>query len=332
MDIETPPTEARRYGLGLVNLASPRMGTKIHSVSDDFFAEAPRMLQDTIPVFVPDKFDDNGKWMDGWESSRRRQGGHDWCIISLSEPGVIKLVDINTAHFTGNYPPGAMVEVGYSLDGDINKVEWHTLIEHVNLGPDAHHLLESKYLSKVNLVRLNIFPDGGVARLRLFGDVQRDWGNQKNDIVELSALRSGGSILGYNDAHYGDVNALLSQGRGLTMGDGWETRRRREPGNDWIVVQLGTSGFVHEIEIDTAHFKGNFPDKCSIQAALVEKGFDVNSAENWKELMPKQSLSADAIHKFKKEIVNDFGPVNAIRLNIYPDGGVSRLRIFGKAL
>ena len=149
--------------------------------------------------------------------------------------------------------------------------------------------------------------------------------------MELSALRSGGSILGYNDAHYGDVNALLSQGRGLTMGDGWETRRRREPGNDWIVVQLGTSGFVDEIEIDTAHFKGNFPDKCSIQAALVEKGFDVNSAENWKELMPKQSLSADAIHKFKKEIVNDFGPVNAIRLNIYPDGGVSRLRIFGKA-
>ena len=284
------------------------MGTKIHSVSDDFFAEAPRMLQDTIPVFVPDKFDDNGKWMDGWESSRRRQGGHDWCIISLGEPGVIKLVDINTAHFTGNYPPGAMVEVGYSLDGDINKVEWHTLIEHVNLGPDAHHLLESKYSSKVNLVRLNIFPDGGVARLRLFGDVQRDWGNQKNDIVELSALRSGGSILGYNDAHYGDVNALLSEGRGLTMGDGWETRRRRDPGNDWIVVQLGTSGFVREI------------------------GFDVNSAENWKELMPKQSLSADAIHKFKKEIVNDFGPVNAIRLNIYPDGGVSRLRIFGKAL
>ena len=332
MDIETPPTEARRYGLGLVNLASPRMGTKIHSVSDDFFAEAPRMLQDTIPVFVPDKFDDNGKWMDGWESSRRRRGGHDWCIISLGEPGVIKLVDINTAHFTGNYPPGAMVEAGYLLDSDINKVEWQTLIEHVNLGPDAHHLLESKYLSTVNLVRLNIFPDGGVARLRLFGDVQRDWANHKNDTVELSALRSGGSILGYNDAHYGDVNALLSEGRGLTMGDGWETRRRREPGNDWIVVQLGTSGFVDEIEIDTAHFKGNFPDKCSIQAALVEKGFDVNSAENWKELMPKQSLSANAIHKFKKEIVNDFGPVNAIRLNIYPDGGVSRLRIFGKVL
>ena len=332
MDIETPPTEARRYGLGLVNLASPRMGTKIHSVSDDFFAEAPRMLQDTIPVFVPDKFDDNGKWMDGWESSRRRRGGHDWCIISLGEPGVIKLVDINTAHFTGNYPPGAMVEAGDLLDSDINKVEWQTLIEHVNLGPDAHHLLESKYLSTVNLVRLNIFPDGGVARLRLFGDVQRDWANHKNDTVELSALRSGGSILGYNDAHYGDVNALLSEGRGLTMGDGWETRRRREPGNDWIVVQLGTSGFVDEIEIDTAHFKGNFPDKCSIQAALVEKGFDVNSAENWKELMPKQSLSANAIHKFKKEIVNDFGPVNAIRLNIYPDGGVSRLRIFGKAV
>ena len=269
MDKETPPSEA----MGLVNLASPRMGTKIHSVSDDFFAEAPRMLQDTIPVFVPEKFDENGKWMDGWESRRRRRGGYDWCIISLGEPGIIKLVDINTAHFTGNYPPGAMIEVGYSADGDINKVEWHTLIEKVDLGPDAHHILGSKYLSAVNLVRLNIFPDGGVARLRLFGNVYRDWSNQKNDIVELSALRSGGSVLGYNDAHYGDVNALLSEGRGLTMGDGWETRRRREPGNDWIVVQLGTPGFVDEIEIDTAHFKGNFPDKCSIQAALVDRNY-----------------------------------------------------------
>ena len=223
-----------------------------------------------------------------------------------------------------------MLEVGHSADGDITKVKWHTLIEKVNLGPDTHHILESKYLSTVNLVRLNIFPDGGVARLRLFGDVQRDWANQKNDIVELSALRSGGSVLGYNDAHYGDVNALLSEGRGLTMGDGWETRRRREPGNDWIVDKLGTAGFVDEIEIDTAHFKGNFPDKCSIQAALVEKGFDINSAENWKELLSKQSLSADTIHKFKKEIANDFGLVNAIRLNIYPDGGVSRLRVLGR--
>ena len=320
MDNEAPPSEA----MGLVNLASPRMGTNIHSVSDDFFAEAPRVLQDTIPVFIPEKFDENGKWMDGWESRRRRHGGHDWCIIRLGEPGVIRLVDINTAHFTGNYPPQAMVEVGYSID------EWHTLIENVSLGPDAHHMLEAKYLSVVNFVRLSIYPDGGIARLRLFGDVHRDWANEEKDIVELSALRSGGCILGYNDAHYGDVNALLSEGRGLTMGDGWETRRRREPGNDWIVVQLGVSGFVEEIEVDTAHFKGNFPDKCSIQAARVEKGFDINSAENWKELLPKQSLSADNIQKFTTQIVTDFGPVNAVRLNIYPDGGVSRLRILGR--
>ena len=145
MDKEAPPSVA----MGMVNLASLRMGTKIHSVSDDFFAEAPRMLQDTIPVCVPEKFDENGKWMEGWESRRRRQGGHDWSIISLGEPGVIKLVDINTAHFTGNYPPEASVEVGYSLGDDINKVEWHTLIETVSLGPDAHHILESKYLSAV---------------------------------------------------------------------------------------------------------------------------------------------------------------------------------------
>ena len=326
MEKETPPSEA----MGLVNLASPRMGTKIHSVSDDFFAEAPRMLQDTIPVFVPDKFDDNGKWMDGWESRRRRQGGHDWCIIKLGVPGVIRLVDINTAHFTGNYPPGAMIEAGHSADGDISKVEWKTLVDQVDLGPDLHHILPTNTLGPVNMVRLNIYPDGGVARLRLFGDVNYDWENEKSDICELSALKLGGCILGYNDAHYGDVNALLSEGRGLTMGDGWETRRRREPGNDWIVVQLGTTGTIDEIEIDTAHFKGNFPDMCSIQAAVVEKGFDLNLAEKWKEILPKQKLSADAVHTFSSEIIKDFGPVNAIRLNIYPDGGVSRLRVLGR--
>ena len=328
MNNEFPPAEA----MGLVNLASTRMGTKIHSVSDDFFAEAPRMLADTVPVFVPDKFDDHGKWMDGWESRRRRHGGHDWCILHLGETGTIRLVDINTAHFTGNYPPGAMLEAANCADGDIDKADWKTVIDETQLGPDAHHLLSARDVGPVNIVRLNIYPDGGIARLRLFGDVQRDWSGQGDAPVELSALRAGGCILGYNDAHYGDVNALISEGRGQTMGDGWETRRRREPGHDWIVVRLGATGLISDIEVDTAHFKGNYPDRCSIQAALIEGEVDLDAAENWLELMGEKSLSADNIHRFSDADINDVGPVNIVRLNIFPDGGVSRLRLFGKVV
>jgi allantoicase len=328
MNNEFPPAEA----MGLVNLASPRMGTEIHSVSDDFFAEAPRMLADTVPVFVPDKFDDHGKWMDGWESRRRRHGGHDWCILHLGETGTIRLVDINTAHFTGNYPPGAMLEAAYCADGNIDKGEWKTVIGDTKLGPDAHHLLTAHDVGPVNIVRLNIYPDGGIARLRLFGDVQRDWSDHGDAPAELSALRSGGCILGYNDAHYGDVNALISEGRGQTMGDGWETRRRREPGHDWIVVRLGAAGLISDIEVDTAHFKGNYPDRCSLQAALIEGDVDLDAAENWPELMGEKSLSADNIHKFSHADINDVGPINVVRLNIFPDGGVSRLRLFGKVV
>ena len=328
MNNEFPPAEA----MGLVNLASPRMGTEIHSVSDDFFAEAPRMLADTVPVFVPDKFDDHGKWMDGWESRRRRHGGHDWCILHLGETGTIRLVDINTAHFTGNYPPGAMLEAAYCADGNIDKAEWKTVIGDTKLGPDAHHLLTAHDVGPVNIVRLNIYPDGGIARLRLFGDVQRNWSDHGDVPAELSALRSGGCILGYNDAHYGDVNALISEGRGQTMGDGWETRRRREPGHDWIVVRLGTAGLISDIEVDTAHFKGNYPDRCSFQAALIEGDVDLDAAENWPELMGEKSLLADNIHKFNHADINDVGPINVVRLNIFPDGGVSRLRLFGKVV
>ena len=328
MNNEFPPAEA----MGLVNLASPRMGTEIHSVSDDFFAEAPRMLADTVPVFVPDKFDDHGKWMDGWESRRRRHGGHDWCILHLGETGTIRLVDINTAHFTGNYPPGAMLEAAYCADGNIDKAKWKTVIGDTKLGPDAHHLLTAHDVGPVNIVRLNIYPDGGIARLRLFGDVQRDWSGHGDAPAELSALRSGGCILGYNDAHYGDVNALISEGRGQTMGDGWETRRRREPGHDWIVVRLGAAGLISDIEVDTAHFKGNYPDRCSLQAALIEGDVDLDAAENWPELMGEKSLSADNIHKFNHADINDVGPINVVRLNIFPDGGVSRLRLFGKVV
>ena len=208
--------------------------------------------------------------------------------------GIIRLVDINTAHFTGNYPPGAMIEAGHSADGDISKVEWKTLVDQVDLGPDLHHILPTNTLGPVNMVRLNIYPDGGVARLRLFGDVNYDWENEKSDICELSALKLGGCILGYNDAHYGDVNALLSEGRGLTMGDGWESRRRRQGGHDWCIIKLGVPGVIRLVDINTAHFTGNYPPGAMIEAGHSADG-DISKVE-WKTLVDQVDLGPDSHH------------------------------------
>ena len=181
-------------------------------------------------------------------------------------------------------------------------------------------------------MRLNIYPDGGVARLRAWGAVQADWSAVKDgEVVDLFAIERGGTALVANDQHYGDIRNLNRPGRGVNMGDGWETRRRREPGNDWVIVKLGHPGTIREVEVDTAHFRGNYPDRVSLQAALAgDLAVDALPAasEQWPVLLPEQKLGADAVHRFARDVVS-LGPVSHLRMNIHPDGGVSRLRLFG---
>jgi len=321
---------------GLVNLASPKMGTKILAFSDDFFGEVTRMLNDKDPIFIEDKYDNHGKWMDGWESKRRRDGVNDWAILKLGSSGIISKIEIDTSYFTGNFPPFFSLEGIYSETEPNKDSNWKSLIAKTNLVGDCKNNFELNLKEKFNFVRLQIFPDGGVARIRLFGEVKYNWDRFNNeDIIELSSLKLGGSILAYNNAHYGDVSALLSEGRGKTMGDGWETRRRREPGNDWIIIKLAQKGIIEKIEIDTAHFKGNYPDRASIQAISIDKNITtkdlIQSSENWDVILDETKLTADNIHE--NEInSNSKAEATHIRLNIYPDGGVSRLRIFGKKL
>ena len=318
----------------LVNLASPKMGTKILSVSDEFFGEANRMLSDKDPVFIEDKFDEHGKWMDGWESKRRRDGGNDWVIIKLGSPGVISNIEVDTSYFTGNFPPFFSLEGTNSKKNPTDEKDWVSLITKASLIGDQKNNFEIKSTKTVNYIRLQIFPDGGVARLRLFGEVRYDWSKFKNhELIELSSLNLGGSIVAFNNAHYGDVSALLSEGRGRTMGDGWETRRRREPGNDWIIIKLAKKAIIKEIEIDTAHFKGNFPDQASIQAVsgsevIISNENIIKDSEKWDFILEKTKLKADSIHKFSLDL-NSQKEATHVRLNIYPDGGISRLRIFG---
>ena len=317
----------------LVNLASPKMGTEIIKVSDEFFGEANRMLNDKEPVFIEDKYDDHGKWMDGWESKRRRDGGNDWTIIKLGSPGVISEVEVNTNFFTGNFPPFFSLEGINTQKIPSNQDEWTPLISKSSLKGDQKNNFKVNSQINVNFVRLQIFPDGGVARLRLLGEVRYEWSKFKNnELIELSSLNLGGSIIAFNNAHYGDVSALLSRGRGKTMGDGWETRRRREPGNDWIIIKLAKKSFVKKIEIDTAHFKGNFPDQAAIQVKSISQINDeediIKDSENWDFILNKTKLKADKIHKFNIES-SSLIEATHVRLSIFPDGGISRLRIFG---
>ena len=321
---------------GLVNLASPKMGTKILAFSDDFFGEVTRMLNDKDPIFIEDKYDNHGKWMDGWESKRRRDGGNDWAIIKLGSAGIISKIEIDTSYFTGNFPPFFSLEGIYSETEPDKDSNWTTLIDKTSLIGDCKNDFELNLKETLNFIRLQIFPDGGVARIRLFGEVRYNWKQfNSNEIIELSSLKLGGSILAYNNAHYGDVSALLSDGRGKTMGDGWETRRRREPGNDWIIIKLAQKGNIEKIEIDTAHFKGNYPDRASIQATSIDKNITtkdlIQNSDNWNIILDETKLSADNIHKYKINS-NSKNEATHIRLNIYPDGGVSRLRIFGTKL
>jgi allantoicase len=310
-----------------VRLEQPRLGTRVTFATDEFFAAKERLIDAEEPVFVDDKYDDHGKWMDGWESRRKRTPGYDHCVIRLGVPGVLKGVDIDTSFFTGNFPPQASIEACVSED-DVPAGGWTEILGKVDLQGDSHHYLKIDDDSEWTHVRLNIYPDGGIARLRLFGKVRPDFGSLASNI-DLLALENGGRAIACSDEHYGSMQNLNVAGRGVNMGDGWETARRRGPGNDWVIFELGHAGAIDKIEIDTAHFKGNYPDRVSLEAAMFSSARDATpDSDAWQTLLPESRLEMDKQHFFESEL-NALGPVSHVRMSIYPDGGVSRVRLFG---
>ena len=311
-----------------IRLEQPRLGTRVIHASDEFFAAKERLIQAADPVFIADKYDDHGKWMDGWESRRRRTPGHDFCIIRLGVPGIVRGVDIDTSYFTGNFPPQASIDACVS-DEDVPESGWTEIVARTNLEGDAHHFVPVSDRSTWSHLRLNIFPDGGVARLRVYGEVQAEF-EADGGVVDLLALKNGGRALAASDEHYGSMHNLNLPGRGVNMGDGWETARRRGPGNDWVIAALGRVGVVERVEVDTAHFKGNYPERVSVEAALFASHDEATAdSERWQTLLPESKLAMDQQHYFDKEL-RGLGPVSHVRMSIYPDGGVSRLRVFGR--
>jgi len=315
-----------------IDLTQPRLGAEVIAATDDFFAPKNRLIDPAPPIFIPDKYDDHGKWMDGWESRRKRIPGHDFCVVKLC-PGVIHGLDIDTSFFTGNYPPFASIEACHSLKTPDDSTQWVELLPRVALEGDSHHYHPISDERTWTHLRLHIYPDGGVARLRVYGVAHHDWASRaRSEWADLAAMQTGGRALACNDMHYGHMSNLIAPGHGLNMGDGWETRRRREPGNDWVILKLGIAGTIRMIEVDTAFFKGNYPAQCSLHGALLTDVIDEDipaSDDFWKPILPPVDLGPDQMKIFEKELI-DAGMVSHVRLDIYPDGGVSRLRLFGE--
>ncbi len=320
----------------LTDLAAERLGGKILFATDDFFAEKENLIKPTRGIFIADKYTDHGKWMDGWESRRKRSLGHDWAIIQLATPGKITGFDIDTNFFLGNHPPHASIEAVYLIDADPVKdwenVAWKEILPMSHLDAGSQNFYECNSEEIVTHIRLHIYPDGGLARLRVYGEVFKNWDAVGVDEeIDLAAAINGGKAIACNDMFFSAMSNLIMPGRGINMGDGWETKRNRTPGNiDWVILKLATPGTINRAVVDTCHFKGNYPDRCSIEACVAGNDEEVlHDKVEWQSLMSQQKLSADYEHEFMNEI-NSLPGVTHVRLNIFPDGGISRLRLFGK--
>jgi allantoicase len=306
----------------MTDLISSAVGGRIVACNDEFFAEATNLLQTTDPVWREGVYTHRGKWMDGWETRRRRDQGHDWCVIALGIPGRIRSVTVDTSYFTGNYPESFSLEAcGVGGDERLEEADWAEVIPRTGLSGDTTATFEVEDPHRVTHFRLNIFPDGGVARLRVDGDpipalheVCPDQGG-----ADLASSLVGGEALDASDVHYSPPSNLLRPTDPAGMWDGWETKRRRGPGNDWAIFRLGLPGLVETVEVDTRHFKGNAPGWVSIQVS--------GDGETWEEVIDRAEVRPDAVN-----VVTLDQPVASgfLRLDIHPDGGVARLRARGR--
>ena len=318
----------------MIDLAQQRLGSRIVYQTDEFFAKAARILKPEDPIFIPNKFDNHGKWMDGWETRRKRNNGNDYLIIRLGREGRISKVNIDTSYFNGNQPNFASIEACCSKENIPNKkMKWKTILNKKKTKANKHNIFNIKNRSVFTHVKLNIFPDGGVARLRLYGEIASNKINFGKKIINLSSILNGASIVACNNEHFGKAENILAPGKGKNMGDGWETRRSRGKNFDWIIFKC-VAGLIKNIQIDTHHFKGNYPDMCSVQAAYSNKKESaktiISKSKKWKILLNKTKLKAHKKHNFYNKLFKN-NIVNYIRVNIFPDGGISRIRVFGKA-
>jgi allantoicase len=324
----------------LTDLAAERLGGKALYCTDDFFAEKENLLKPGRGIFIADKYTDRGKWMDGWESRRKRTPGHDYCIIKLATSGKIHGVDIDTNFFLGNHPPHASIEACYITEGaedaafmNSAEIKWIELLPKSPLQPGSQNFYEIKDKNIYTHLKLHIYPDGGVARLKVYGEVFKNWEEvNSSETLDLAAAVNGAKSVLCNDMFFSHMDNLIMPGRGINMGDGWETKRNRTPNNrDWVIVRLAHRGLINKALIDTCHFKGNYPDSCLVEGCDISKDEEkdiLSESIEWKTILPQSKLQADFEHVFEAEI-NNKETFTHVRLMIFPDGGISRMRLWG---
>ncbi len=319
----------------LIDLASERLGGAVLVANDEFFAAKENLIAAAPPQWREHEYTARGKWMDGWETRRRREPGHDWAIVRLGVPGIVRGVVVDTSFFRGNFPSECSIDAcelpTWNEDlARLGDAPWKEILPRAPLRGDAKNEFAVASGERWTHLRLNIHPDGGVARLRVHGEAAPDlrrlarWGGP----IDLAAVENGGRSVSCSDMFFGERNNLLLPGRPANMSSGWETRRRRGAGHDWNLVQLGAPGIVRRIEIDTTHFVGNAPGRCSIDACFAP-GVAAEALASWRVLLAGTKTQPHTRHLFDGEL-RSVGPVTHVRLNVFPDGGVARLRVFAE--
>ncbi|KAJ7091204.1 allantoicase [Mycena epipterygia] len=321
--------------LSTTELSSVALGGRVVSVSDDFFAEAFHLLLVEPAPSLKGQFGPKGALYSGWES-RRHNPAYDWCIVQLGTSGSISGFDIDTSHFNGNEAPHVSVDVLSGLASEAPGKEdprWVEILPKEAMLPNSRHLFRVPETPGVNFVKLNMYPDGGIARFRVYGHVIPVHPQDKAEAFDLAHVFAGGRVEFTSDQHFGVGSNLILPGRGKDMGDGWETKRSRERGHkDWAIIKLGAPGALEQVEIDTAHFKGNFPESCEIHALSISGDVDWTSTKGedheWSLILPRTKLGPHRQHYFQLENVQ--GQLYThIRVTIHPDGGLKRVRIIG---
>jgi allantoicase len=312
-----------------IDLASRAFGGGVVAVNDEFFAAADHLLSPGPPVHSARTFDHRGQVYDGWETRRRREPGNDWVIIRLGAPGVIRGIDVDTSFFKGNFPPYASVD-GCSLPGypdatQLKAARWTPLVSRSELTGDSQNLFTVENPRRFTHVRLTIYPDGGVARLRVHGEVVPD-PDLLPEVFDVAAAQHGGRVIACSNMFYGHPGRMLMPGLAASMGDGWETSRRRDQDNDWVTVQLAAPAVLSLADLDTSHFKGNAPGRAALRGVDARAG-SPDDPTAWFDLLEPVPLSPDTPHRFRLSTTR---AATHVRLDIYPDGGMARLRLHGR--
>jgi allantoicase len=315
----------------LPDLAGRLLGGGVVAASDEFFAAADNLVGTEPPRFEPGTFGPKGQVYDGWETRRRREPGYDHAIVRLGAPGIVRGVVVDTAFFTGNYPPYASVEAcavaGFPSPVELAGADWLTLVPRSPLRGDTHNEYDVDVPYRFTHVRLRIYPDGGVARLRVHGEVVPDPALLPGPVWDLAALAHGGLVVDCSDMFYGAPGNLIAPGLARTMGEGWETARRRDTGNDWVRLRLAAPGRIRLAVLDTSYFKGNAPAAATLRGADARTG-ELADPAGWFDILPRTGLQPDTCHRFPVEGTRT---ATHVRLDVYPDGGMARLRLYGEA-